>query len=225
MSSIEKKKLIHYVLYIFAIIAIFYAIELVRLASPLFEKIYFGYITPMILDVMRIILYIILIVVAMKYAKKHFQSPCCVPSDGFPLKRVILLYGITLLVVFIVSASLSFRLKVVVDLGENIGAIYLYNNLANIITSLVRMGIVVLIIRYSTEVFELLVKKSWASYVPFGGLVSLVSIGLFELLIVPNISAIHIVFLFMHLLYGEIYLLSYKYFPTTLAISVIIHLL
>ncbi len=225
MTSIEKKKIVHYCLYILSILASFYAIELIRLSAPLFDKIYFGYITPMILDAIRVLLYIALITAAMKYAKKHFDSLSCIPATGYPFKRVLLLYGITLFVVFIVSASLNFRLKIVVDLGENIGAIYLYNNLANVIASLVRMGVVVLVIRYATEVFELIVRRPWAKYIPFGGLVALISIGFFELFTTADISAIHIVFLFMYLLYGEIYLLSYKYFPTTLAISIIIHLL
>ncbi len=225
MTSIEKKEIIHYGIYVLAILVSFFAVEVVRLFSPLFKNVYFGYVTPMILDVMRILLYVAIIVFALKYANKHFKSPNCVPEGGYPLSRIFLLYGITALVVFIVSASLGFRLKVVVDLGENIGAIYLYNNLANIIASLVRMGIVTIIIRYSTELFELLVKKKWANYIPIGGLISLITIGLFELLALKDVNAINIVFLFMHLLYGEIYLLSYKHFPTTLSILVIIQLL
>lgn len=54
-------------------------------------------------------------------------------------KRIGILYGITILTIFIVTAILGFRLKLVVDLGENIGMIYLYNNLAKIVAGVVRM--------------------------------------------------------------------------------------
>ena len=107
--------------------------EFLRFTKPLFDRIYYGYLTPMIIDVLRIIIYFLIFFLSTNYANKHFSKIEYTKIKDISTKRIGILYGITILTIFIVTAILGFRLKLVVDLGENIGMIYLYNNLAKII--------------------------------------------------------------------------------------------
>lgn len=199
--------------------------EFLRFTKPLFNKIYYGYLTPMIIDLLRIIIYFIIFFLSTNYAKKNLKPVEYTKIKDISTKRIAILYGITILTIFIVTAILGFRLKLVVDLGENIGMIYLYNNLAKILAGVVRMLISFLIIRYTEELFKDILNTKILKYLPAGGIISMLTIGLFEFIITPKKAFIDVLFMLFHILYGYIYKLSYNNKAICLTIMMFIRLL
>ena len=217
-----KAKLIIFLCTIFLLML---SVEFLRFTKPLFDKIYYGYLTPMIIDLLRIILYFIIFFTATNYAKNNFKEVEYTKIKDISTKRIALLYGMTFLIIFIVTAILKFRLKIVVDLGENIGMIYLYNNLAKIIAGVVRMLISYLLICYTEELFKDILNAKLFKYLPIGGIISMLTVGLFELIITPKKKLIDFLFLFFHILYGYVYKLSYNNKTVSLIIIMFIKLL
>lgn len=199
--------------------------EFLRFTKPLFDKIYYGYLTPMIIDLLRIIIYFIIFFLFSNYANKHFSKIEYTKIKDISTKRIAILYGITILTIFIVTAILGFRLKLVVDLGENIGMIYLYNNLAKILAGVTRMLISFLLIRYTEELFKDILNAKALKYLPAGGIISMLTIGLFEFIITPKKAFIDVLFMLFHILYGYIYILSYNNKAICLTIMMFIRLL
>lgn len=199
--------------------------EFLRFTKPLFDKIYYGYLTPMIIDLLRIIIYFIIFFLFSNYANKHFSKIEYTKIKDISTKRIAILYGITILTIFIVTAILGFRLKLVVDLGENIGMIYLYNNLAKILAGVTRMLISFLLIRYTEELFKDILNAKVLKYLPAGGIISMLTIGLFEFIITPKKAFIDVLFMLFHILYGYIYKLSYNNKAICLTIMMFIRLL
>ena len=190
--------------------------EFLRFTKPLFDRIYYGYLTPMIIDALRIIIYFLIFFLSTNYANKHFSKIEYTKIKDMSTKRIGILYGITILTIFIVTAILGFRLKLVVDLGENIGMIYLYNNLAKIVAGVVRMLISFLIIRYTEELLKNVLSAKMLKYLPA---------GLFEFIITPKKAFIDVLFMLFHILYGYIYKLSYNNKTICLTIMMFIRLL
>ncbi len=199
--------------------------EFLRLTKPLFDKIYYGYLSPMIIDLLRIIFYFVIFFLATGYANKHFSKIEYKKIKDISTKRIAILYGMTILVIFIVTAILGFRLKLVVDLGENLGMIYLYNNLAKIIAGLVRMLISFTIIRYTEELFKDILNPTLFKYLPVGGIASMITIGLFDFIISPSKAFIDVLFMLFHIIYGYIYRLSYNNKAISLIIMMFIRVL
>lgn len=199
--------------------------EFLRFTKPLFDKIYYGYLTPMIIDLLRIIIYFIIFFLFSNYANKHFSKIEYTKIKDISTKRIAILYGITILTIFIVTAILGFRLKLVVDLGENIGMIYLYNNLAKILAGVTRMLISFLLIMYTEELFKDILNAKVLKYLPAGGIISMLTIGLFEFIITPKKAFIDVLFMLFHILYGYIYKLSYNNKAICLTIMMLIRLL
>ena len=179
----------------------------------------------MIIDALRIIIYFLIFFVSTNYANKHFSKIEYTKIKDMSTKRIGILYGITILTIFIVTAILGFRLKLVVDLGENIGMIYLYNNLAKIVAGVVRMLISFLIIRYTEELLKNVLSAKMLKYLPAGGIISMLTIGLFEFIITPKKAFIDVLFMLFHILYGYIYKLSYNNKTICLTIMMFIRLL
>ena len=103
------------------LIAAFYLVEIVRFLKPLFDLIWFGNIVPLCTNIARIILYIGIIIAAFFVGKKYFPGVQFKQrGEEYSLKRLLLIYGITVGIVFIVTACLNFKIKIVHDLGENI---------------------------------------------------------------------------------------------------------
>ena len=179
----------------------------------------------MIIDALRIIIYFLIFFLSTNYANKHFSKIEYTKIKDMSTKRIGILYGITILTIFIVTAILGFRLKLVVDLGENIGMIYLYNNLAKIVAGVVRMLISFLIIRYTEELLKNVLSAKMLKYLPAGGIISMLTIGLFEFIITPKKAFIDVLFMLFHILYGYIYKLSYNNKTICLTIMMFIRLL
>lgn len=221
----NKKKILQYIIFIVCLIAAFYLVEIVRFLKPLFDLIWFGNIVPLCTNVARIILYIGIIIAAFFVGKKYFPGVQFKQrGEEYSLKRLLLIYGITVGIVFIVTACLNFKIKIVHDLGENIAGPTASNNFSYMLAGFFQMPIYILVIRYSQELFNLIFKKDVMKYIPFGGLISLVAFGIFEML-TAGVSAISIVFLFMHLVYGMMYILTKKNYTMTYIVCMVIYLL
>lgn len=224
-EKIINNEKIHKLLFLITIFLAVISCEIFRLSKFLFNNIYYGYITPMLIDILRIIGYILITIFACKYAKKYFKEIDYIKSNDLSLKRVSILYVLTIITIFIVTAVLKFKLKLVVDLGENIGSIAVYINLTRIVANIARVPITILIIRYSDDLIYSCLDEKYTKYISFGGIVALLTIGLFEFILFSNFEFIDVLFLIFNILYGYIYRLTYKNYKLAMIICMIIRLL
>lgn len=224
-EKIINNEKIHKLLFLITLFLSVISCEIFRLFDFLFDNIYYGYITPLLIDILRIIAYILITVFACKYAKKNFKEIDYIKSKELSLKSVTILYLLTIITIFIVTAILKFKLKLVADLGENIGSIAVYINLTSIVCNLARIPITMLIIRYSEDLINSCIDLKYTKYISFGGIVALLTIGLFEFILFSDFEFIDVLFLIFNILYGYIYRLSYKNYKLSMIICMIIRLL
>lgn len=224
-EKILNNEKLHKLLFVIVLFLSVVFCEIFRIFKYPLNKIYYGYLTPVFIDILRIIGYIFITIFFTKYAKKHFTNIEYKHIKDISTKRISILYILSIITIFLVTLFLNFKLKLVHDLGQNIASLTVYINIGRIVSNLARMPIIILMIRYCEDLFNSILDLKYTKYICFGGLVSLITIGLFEFILFSNFEFIDVIFLLFNLLYGYIYRLSYKNYKLSLIICMIIRLL
>ena len=235
MEMSRNRRALYYVIFILSFTALFYVAEIIHMfdvggvfntsGDKIFQKIEYGYTNEFLINMCKWGWYGLVYIGAFFYTRKFLvlkdidQRP-----KELPLSRVLILYGTVVLFIFIVTACLNFKVKVVYDLGENITSYDVSNRISTILTGVVKMPMIVLIIRYVHELVRLYAKKNYLNMIPFGGIYTLLAFGIYDL-IVSGVSTLSIVFLFLHLIYGLIYFISYRNYIITCVVNAILHVL
>lgn len=220
----RKKEIIRESLFLLAIVAAFYAVEIARLFGPLFEFAYYGMLTDLFVYVLKGIFYIAITAVGYSYGAKKFNLYDERPKEKLSLSRISIIYAIVVVMVLVLSAVLGFKVKLAVDLGENITGPTLFSNIGYIGSNIARMSVIILALRYAQDILDKLFESKWTSKYPIAGLFTMVFFGLFCLFL-DGISAVNIILLVSHILYSQIYLISKKTFGTTFVSAFLIQLL
>lgn len=225
MDTINKKKSLFQIgLYMLVVTALFLLCELINLLAPLFSQIHKGDLNQLIVVVIKIILYTTILISAIYYSTKKMKLPLNNDKTELPLKRLILIYVIAILAVVVISVTLGFKVKLAVDMGENITGPILVTNILTFILRIIRMGLICLIIKHAQLFLETIINKPWATKLPLGGLISMVLMGI-PILFFDGINGLNILLLFYHVLYGELYLLTNKHYTKTFVVCFFIELL
>lgn len=225
MDTINKKKSLFQIgLYMLVVTALFLLCELINLLAPLFSQIHKGDLNQLIVVVIKIVLYTTILISAIYYSTKKMKLPLNNDKTELSLKRLILIYVIAILAVVVISATLGFKVKLAVDMGENITGPILVTNILTFILRIIRMGLICLIIKHAQLFLETIINKPWATKLPLGGLISMVLMGI-PILFFDGINGLNILLLFYHVLYGELYLLTNKHYTKTFVVCFFIELL
>ena len=223
-----KKKLSEGATYFLAaavLLAGVYLSELFHLLEePLFSLVYNGNLNEMFFAVTSF-LYIVGFLFAFHFtARKYIESPFFRVKGKIDLKRTIALYLMTLLPIILVAIVLKFKFKIVYGLGEKITLMTLVGNATMYAQEAAKLVAITyfiyLIHRGVSSLFEI---KGWLSYVPFGGIATILTFGIIEFFV--NNTPLSLVHLILCLYYGVIWLVSEERFGITLVLSLLLYIL
>ena len=194
----------------------------VFLEEPLFRYIYYGNLNIMLYHIACLIFILAFIGIFHRCMKNraHF-TPFLQPTERLPLRRKILLYFMTLLPVFITSAALGFRFKLVYGLGERVTAMTLLGNGVGYIHTAAKLLCVIYFIALTESSFEAMFHS--VRPVPVGGILAAVTFGVGEMIFAP--SEFSLLQLFLIGYFGAVYLLSEKRFGVTYTLALIMYIL
>ncbi len=156
---------------------------------------------------------------------KKFKLKVDFDSSDLPVKRVLLLYLLTITPIIIISGILGWELKVFHGLGQNGAGSLFYDYLSNILYTIPKMLVVTYIIRYSQVYLENSItfdNEKLNGRIPFGGLFILLTFGIFELIF--DFNSFSLLYLFFNLYFGLIYLLTNRSLPKSYFIILLIYL-
>lgn len=213
----DKKYLIRLVIFLGLILLGFYLLELTNLF-----RLYVSDVDQqnLYITIIKIPIYLVIIGLALRYSKKHFNI---YNKNSLSLKRLIILYLIALGAIFIIGASLGFKVKPTYDLGNNIVSTNAIPRVLMILMKIIRMNIIVLVISHAHELLSLFFNSKYKDLLPLGGMFSLIFLGL-PIFFVDGINLANGFLMAFHLLYGVIYLLTNKQYGKTYLICFIIEL-
>lgn len=233
MKSIEfvkdKSSIKYYLLAMVCVFCVYFA-KIIELFSPLFKKVYYGYLVDVFVNsfslVLWIILFLVMFFICKKFDIKIFTSVPKADRKELSLKRLILLYVLAILPMLFVSIYLNFTLKIVYDLGNRVTILGLLSNLTNMASWAARIIFIVLFINFIHLGFEKNIKfknEKLNKYFPFGAIFSFLIFGIIDLFVLK--ITLPYFYLFLSFYYGVIYLVSDRKFASTYLICYLIWLL
>lgn len=195
------------------------------LFQPLYNKVNYGQINDYFKYVSGIVFLIIAFLVIQLGIKKKLHMTYEKDTSPLPLKNTIIVFFLTFGIIFAISAYLGFEVKIFHDLGKNANAFKLGKHA----TKCGYYAFIGLFITLMIENFQYALdgtfksKRVLMSYLPLGGLVTMLTYGTYALCM--GIGTLKILYFFLVLVYGEIYLLTNRSFTKTCACIMLIILL
>ena len=226
----EKRLAALYMIFAAAIIFCVYVVQILHLLErPLFSRIYYGNLPKLMYNACSIILWVPMLVGVHLLLKKYTGRKAFHRSHReISLKRILLLYACTVVPIFIVSAALGFKLKIVYELGSRITGVQAWSNASAYLYGGVKLLFFVIFIELVQETGELLYKGEKSPLIPWGGIAAMLIFG-FGDVIVAYATGSGIMFAWLYLafdlIYGVIFLVSNRSFYVTFILSLIIFIL
>ena len=224
MTIVKDKKSIKYFILSGIILLCMYSNVAAQIFNPIFNNIYYGNLVDMFEAVVSAIIWgveIGLIIIACK--KFNIQIFTAKENKGKELKtwKVILLFVITILPMLIISACISWKVKIVYALGIKVTTVGLVCNVCEILAYAVRMILMVMFISCIQKGFELIFKTKYI--IPFGAIMAFLTFGLIDFFVLA--VDLRVFYLIASFLYGVVYLVADKKFATTWLLCYLIYLL
>jgi len=229
MSFVKDKTSIKYYILALVCVVCVYTCKISELFKPFFDNIYYGNLVKLFVAVSNLILwgieFLIMFFVCKKLGIKIFTKE---ENKGkeLPLWKLILLFVLAVVPMFVISIYLNFKVKIVYQLGIRVTSVGLACNACEILSWAMRMVFMVLFIHFVHLGFEINFKfKSdiLNRYFPVGAILSFLIFGLIDFFAFPvDLNWFYLVTTFW---YGIIYLFSNRKFSTAYIISYLIWLL
>ena len=224
MTITKDKSCIKYFCLAGIILLCLYSNVLAKVFVPIFDNIYYGNLVNMFVGLTSAAIWgveaVIIAFVCRKLDIKIF-TPKEQKGKELQTWQVILLFVLTILPMFIISAYLNFKLKIVYALGVRVTTMTLIGNVAEIIAYATRMVLMIMFIACVQNGFELIFKTKYI--IPFGAIFAFLTFGLIDFLVLS--MDLRAFYLCVSLLYGVIYLVANKKFEVTWILCYLIYLL
>lgn len=221
----ELKK--EYLKYLYATLALFFLL-LTKNVVVIFEFLYgianYGLFNEVFKNALSCAYVIIGIILILFIFKPKFYKEN--EMKNLPIKRIFILYALTLTPIVLISWKLGWELKVLYDFGKNLTGGAMYAQIAYLAYTVPKMLAVTLIIHFSHIFLEnsiVLKNDNMKKYIPFGGIILLFTFGLFELIF--NYHELSLVYFFFSIYFGIIYLLTDKSIVKSYFLILILYLL
>lgn len=193
--------------------------------QPLYNRVNYGQINDYFKYGIGIVFLLIAFLVIQLVIKKKLHMTYERDTSPLSLKKTIIVFFLTFGIIFAISAYLGFEVKIFHDLGKNANAFKLGKHA----TKCGYYAIVGLFITLMIENFQyafdgaIKSKRKIINYIPLGGLCTMLTYGTYALCM--GFGTMKILFFFLILVYGEIYLLTNRSFLKTCACVMLIILL
>lgn len=224
----SKSSIKYYILAIICVLCV-YSAQISNLFIPLFDNVYYGNLVNMFVSLMNafiwMIEFLIIFFVCKKRNIKLFTSKD-LKNKELPLWRLILLFIVAIIPMFIISAFLHFQVKIVYQLGIKVTAIVIACNACEILSWAMRMVFIAMFINFIHLAFETNFKFNkdiFNKFFPWGALFCFLIFGLIDCFFFP--VDLNWFYLLASFWYGVIYLVGNRKFATTYVLSYLIWLL
>ena len=199
--------------------------NIVLLFEPLYENVYYGTLTKLYNDILKLIFWIVSSVILSKVSKKvlgfnPLRSPVESRKEELPIKNVILLTLIAASCIALVSYNVGWQVKILADLGERYTGLQLELALGEWASVVGKMFVVIMMLNFFQEGME---KSYPTKFIPWGGILLFFTFGLYEL--IAGSTTMPLVYLGFTLVYGIIHLLTHKNFFKSIFLIYFIYLL
>jgi len=224
MALVKDKKCIKYFALAGVILLCLYSNVLARFFNPIFDDIYYGNLTKMFEAVVGGIIWGVevgLIILACKKFSIEIFTSKEQKGNEMPIWRVILLFVLTILPMIVISACLTWKVKIVYALGERVTVMTLLCNVAEIVSYAVRMILMIMFIACVQKGFDMIVKTKYP--IPFGAIWAFLTFGLIDFFVFS--MDLRLFYLLVSMLYGIIYLVADKRLCITWILCYLIYLL
>lgn len=221
---VKDKGCIKYFCLAGVILLCLYSNALAQVFVPLFDNIYYGNLVNMFVGITSAVVWgveaIIIAIICKKFNINIFTDKEQKDKE-LPTWQVILLFVLTILPMFIISACLNFKLKIVYALGVKVTSMTLIGNVAELIAYATRMVLMVMFIACIQKGFEMIFKTKYI--IPYGAIFAFLTFGLIDFFVLGvDLRAFYLI---VSLLYGVIYLVANKKFAVTWVLCYLIYLL
>lgn len=226
MNNITKMDRIKYMIVGFISFLCIPASMLSVIFKPLYNKVYYGQSNDLFKYGIALVLSIIFFILIQTVLKKKINISYNKPKEVLPLWKEILVFVITFGIIFGISAYLGFNVKIFYDLGKSTTGLLIICMAVRSVYYVFMCLFIVLIIenfQYALEGLIHFKNPKINDYLPFGGICALVLYGTYAL--IADIGTLKILFFFLILVYGEIYLLTNRNFVKTYGAVALIFLL
>lgn len=229
MRFVKDKSSIKYYLLALICVLCVYSCKISELFVPIFNNVYYGNLVKMFVALSNLLIwgieFLVMFFVCKKLGIKIFTKEE-LKGKELPLWRLILLFVLVLLPIFIISAYLHFKVKIVYQLGIRVTSVGLACNACEILSWAMRMVFMVLFIHFVHLGIEknIQIKNEYVSkYFPWGAILSFLVFGLIDFFAFPvDLNWFYLIATFW---YGVIYLVAGRKFSSTYILSYIIWLL
>lgn len=205
-----NKDTIKYILFGVSCLFILLLGELSILFKPMYDWIYYGTLNSMFDDIIKAIIMIIGVITMVIVSKKilgynPLRSKEYSRKEELPIKNLIVLTLIVTSAIALISSFVGWQVKILADLGERYTGVQVGLAAVGWACASVRVLVALMMINYFQEGME---KSINNKYISWGGLLLLVTFGLYEL--VMGLTTLPVIYLLLTVVYGEIYLLTHK---------------
>ena len=224
MTIVKDKTCIKYFCLACVILLCLYSNVLAQIFVPIFDNIYYGNLVNMFVGLTSALIWgveAIIIVFACKKLDIKIFTPKEQKGKELQTWQVIILFVLTILPMFIISAYLNFKLKIVYALGVRVTTMTLIGNVAELIAYAARMVLMVMFIASIQKGFEIIFKTKYI--IPYGAIFAFLTFGLIDFFVLG--MDLRAFYLIVSLLYGVIYLVANKKFAVTWILCYLIYLL
>ncbi len=217
-----NKENLKYIYVILTLIFLIFSVKIVTVFEFLYRLVGYGLMN----EVFEYSLGTVYLLIGLIVTFKIFKFEKKEKKGLLPVKRVLILYLMTLIPILIISASFGWEVKIFFDIPDNSTGTSIINHFVNILLYLPKLMIVTLIIHFSQYLFEESVtfnKENIKRFIPFGGFVALLTFGLYEL--ITGAHDLNILYLLFNIYFGFIYLATDKSIIKSFCLITLIFLL
>lgn len=209
MNQNNKEKFLSAGIYIVAMLAIIITPYIAKIIAPSFDYVGYGAMRGFFDELLTAILWVaeiaVLFVVNWRVFHLNIIKNVSAPKDILPIKRVFILSGIVLACVLVISIQIDFQVKPFYDLGEKFNGYELMNNLGVFIRNTAKCLWITIMVRFAQEFAEQVLNKK-GSRIIFGGIILMLTLGIYDA--VTGMNNLAVTYVFLNLVFGWIYLLT-----------------
>jgi len=224
MTIVKDKNCIKYFALAGVVLLCLYSNAIADLFIPIFDDIYYGNLVDMFVAIVSAIIWGIeigLIVFGCKKLGIQLFTPKDKKGKELFTWQVILLFVLTILPMLIISACISWKVKIVYALGVKVTTVGLACNVCEILAYAVRMVLMLMFIVSVQKGFEMIFKTKYI--IPYGAILALLTFGIIDFFVLA--MDLRVFYLIASLLYGVIYLVADRKFGITWVLCYLIYLL
>jgi uncharacterized membrane protein YhaH (DUF805 family) len=189
------------------------------LFKPLYKRVYYGQANGHFRYGIGILILIALICVIKKVIQPKLGLNPIKDKRPFTWKKTLFIFGLTYLVIFIISAIVGFEIKPFHDIGNNTTGY----KIGVYATTLAYQFLCVIIAVFMIDAFQYALddiipfkNKKVSAYIPYGGIATMLTYGIYAL-VNGHGGTLSVMYFFLVILYGEIYLLCNRNLLKTIA--------